>query len=500
MDKKIGGFIANGVHIIHGQPGSGKTAFILQIAAACGCPCLIVTCEMTPLELFRRIIARATGTFLGRLKTGELTPDAAMRLAYQALETCPDLYLMDSTRSYALPSDILEASKEIQKRSGVGHFLLVVDSVHAWAGGDEESGETEYDKLNSHLMTLGRMAAGLKCGILAVAERNRASMKLNGQNSSAGTRKFEYGGDTVFGLERNQEEKPDGEGMVNVKLHVSKNRNGELGEIALRFHGATQTFKEEYTTTHEKHTRNGAGHGGGGYLRAAHRRRRHQAALHALLAERRERQGEMGNPTTRYPTNDELAEWFSQGSNGIGRIGGPISGNLETLDFNRPGIYDEYEYLCDNNGLGDLVRSLPLVQTPKDGRHLYYRCEEPVNGDLKLAYWWKPGTEGVNKARLHHGEWVEKAILIETRGDKGYAVAPGSPLTCHPTGNPYAPLRGMFTDIPTISAEERRALLSLARMMDSAIEDEQIVTGQPPVYPRGREEAARRRLQRARGL
>src|SRR5690349_126228 len=72
LDQELGGALTPGVHIAHGQPGAGKTAFALQAATRCDCPCLYVTAEMSPLELLRRIAARVTETFLGRLKSGEL--------------------------------------------------------------------------------------------------------------------------------------------------------------------------------------------------------------------------------------------------------------------------------------------------------------------------------------------------------------------------------------------------------------------------------------------
>ena len=65
LDDALGGVLAPGLHIVHGQPGTGKTALGLQIAARCGARSLFVSCEMAALELLRRHTARETGTFLG---------------------------------------------------------------------------------------------------------------------------------------------------------------------------------------------------------------------------------------------------------------------------------------------------------------------------------------------------------------------------------------------------------------------------------------------------
>src|SRR5215210_4712782 len=64
-------------------------------------PALFVTCEMSPLELLRRITARVTETFLGRLKSGEYEPGRVVRLAQEACQTATDLALMDATTAPA---------------------------------------------------------------------------------------------------------------------------------------------------------------------------------------------------------------------------------------------------------------------------------------------------------------------------------------------------------------------------------------------------------------
>ena len=110
IDREMGGALCPGVHIVHGQPGAGKTAFTLQVATSCGCPCLYVTCEMAPLELLRRHTARVTRTFLGRLKNGELTPLDSLLLARRACTEAPLLAMCDATRSYASPRWMLDAA------------------------------------------------------------------------------------------------------------------------------------------------------------------------------------------------------------------------------------------------------------------------------------------------------------------------------------------------------------------------------------------------------
>lgn len=248
LDKELGGCFAPGLHIAHGQPGAGKTAFALQVAANCGCPCLYLTCEMAPLELLRRLTARSTQTFLGRLKSGEMPPRDSLELARRAVATVPHLALVDGTRAYASPSYLHECAQIVRAQAGgerPKHLLLIVDSLHAWAESAPPCGATEYDTLNAALLSLKRLATTLGCPILAIAERNRGAMTGGGLSAGAGSRKIEYGAETVLDLERGEGAREDMAGEVEIKAKFCKNRHGAAGRaVSLKFHGALQRFQE----------------------------------------------------------------------------------------------------------------------------------------------------------------------------------------------------------------------------------------------------------------
>jgi len=243
LDRELGGALAPGVHAIHAMAGTGKTAFALQMAASSGSPSLFLSCEMSALELFRRIAARSTGTFLGRFKSGELEPEASSALARQAAEAAPYLSLADATLAAASP-DWLRQAAEITRGTS-DHLLVVVDSVHSWAEALAGDGVAEYEVLNAGIAALRQLAARLDCAVLAIAERNRPSMKAGGLSAAAGTRKFEYAAATVLDLSRDLTKPPDAAGEVVVTLTIAKNRNGAAGrKLELLFHGALQRFRE----------------------------------------------------------------------------------------------------------------------------------------------------------------------------------------------------------------------------------------------------------------
>ncbi|MEN6356410.1 MAG: phage/plasmid primase, P4 family [Armatimonadota bacterium] len=162
-----------------------------------------------------------------------------------------------------------------------------------------------------------------------------------------------------------------------------------------------------------------------------------------------------------------LRGWFSLGNHGIAIIGGAVSGNLERIDFDLPGSCKAWADLAKECGYGELIESLPLVRTPRSKQcyHLYYRCESPVQGNQPLARYLDP--DGKVK------------VAIETRGEGGYTIAPGSPVEVHPTGNPYILVRGDLCDIPVISADDREALLEIARSFNEYRPDDKVASARP---------------------
>src|SRR5439155_17035026 len=63
-------------------------------------------------------------------------------------------------------------------------------------------------------------------------------------------------------------------------------------------------------------------------------------------------------------------------------------------------------------------------------------------------------------------------VLIETRGEGGYALAPGSPGACHETGGEYRHLSGpKVSQVQDVSPDEREVLLRCARYFSRVAEE-----------------------------
>jgi len=138
---------------------------------------------------------------------------------------------------------------------------------------------------------------------------------------------------------------------------------------------------------------------------------------------------------------DEVEGLFT-GANvkGLAIICGAISGGLEVIDVDTKhdttgSLWDELRALIEDN-LPELYSRLVIAQTKSGGYHIYYRCSS-IAGNLKLS---------TKKNR---------EVLIETRGEGGYVVAPPT------TGYKY--IQGELGNIPTITPEEREILFSTSK-------------------------------------
>jgi replicative DNA helicase len=177
---------------------------------------------------------------------------------------------------------------------------------------------------------------------------------------------------------------------------------------------------------------------------------------------------------SRKATAAEINGWFGNGaSRGWAIIGGKVSGNLEILDFDEPELLEPFRELVKDHQ-PDLLKRLPRVATPSGGRHIYYRCSM-IEGNQKLAMREvevPPETKG---AFHRNGKHYKLVTLIETRGEGGYVVAPGSPPECHPSGKLYELLNGDLTAIPEITTDERDLLLSCARSLTETVRDADVI-------------------------
>lgn len=174
---------------------------------------------------------------------------------------------------------------------------------------------------------------------------------------------------------------------------------------------------------------------------------------------------------TERPTEAQIEHWYDWNDrSGVGLLCGAISGGLEMFEFEgravEAGFFDRWIGACTAAGLDDLLdRVLEGYQehTPSGGVHILWRCPD-VPGNTKVAR----DRDGI--------------VLIETRGEGGFTIIAPSGGTVHPSGKPWTLARGGFDTIADITADERAALVDIARTFDDYRPDD-IAPPAPPTPP-----------------
>ena len=138
----------------------------------------------------------------------------------------------------------------------------------------------------------------------------------------------------------------------------------------------------------------------------------------------------------RIPQEHQIVEWFSKPEDAICIVTGQVSGNLEMLDFDRGG--DRFEGWKEQIP-SELFARIVIETSQSGGKHVIYRCTEPINGNMKLAMGFRDGA---------------LVTLIETRGEGGLFL-------CAPTLG-YSLEQKSLTEIPVLTPQEREILLETA--------------------------------------
>ncbi|MFF3643427.1 phage/plasmid primase, P4 family [Streptomyces sp. NPDC002564] len=190
-------------------------------------------------------------------------------------------------------------------------------------------------------------------------------------------------------------------------------------------------------------------------------------------------------------TTEQLHTWFDGGHPGLGIILGAVSGGLEMIEFEGRAIdenvHDAYGEIVEASGLGDIWNAIKrgyCERTPSGGYHLIYRVDGgSVLPNTKLARRTAAPDELNGQERAVLAEKPAKVFfrdLIETRGEGGFVVTAPSHGPVHETGRPWELATGGPASIATITADERDALHTIARMLDTTASSE--VAKQEPAH------------------
>lgn len=176
-----------------------------------------------------------------------------------------------------------------------------------------------------------------------------------------------------------------------------------------------------------------------------------------------------------FKNSDEMIfKWLNMRFPAFCLLTGETSNNLEVLDFDtlsdKTTVFETFRYVA-----GDFIKDMPIVTSGGGGVHLYYKRENNAKS-TKLAYKFDQGKKEENDKVFLSSALKQKRtvksdyqIVIETRSDKSYIVAP---FSLHKSGKLYLPnvsVENFVSSIPTLSESEVLKLHEIAKTFNEFV-------------------------------
>lgn len=251
LDNRIGG-LQEGLSLLAGAPGVGKTTLALQTAGHVSrfAPCVYVTFENSPLNLSLKAICAHGG--VNPLDVARGTADLQKLHAGAASwrEIASRIALIEGTAALSV-AQIRATALRAMNRHKSDRCLVIVDYLQLMAKASAElrGMATVRERVETLGAMLRELSTRLRSPVLALASQNRAEGRYGADKGSAelGSLKesgdLEYGADLVLFLTPAQGRQAIAPARA-VDLTIAKNRNGETGRIELIFRPDVGTLRE----------------------------------------------------------------------------------------------------------------------------------------------------------------------------------------------------------------------------------------------------------------
>jgi len=254
LDDALGG-LTEGLYLLGGPPGMGKTTLALQLAAQATreVPVVLVTFENAPAMLTLKALCAAGGLNPQDVARGQADL-ARLRAAAQAWQpVAARLALLDGSSRLTVAQVRAQALRAMQQH-GTSQCLLIVDYLQLWAkvAAELREGLAVRERVDLLGSALRELAARLHSPVLALSSQNRAQGHYgNGKGVAAldslkESGDLEYMADVVLFLTEAIERQARPPARA-VDLTIAKNRHGDIGKLGLIFRPDLGTLREEAT-------------------------------------------------------------------------------------------------------------------------------------------------------------------------------------------------------------------------------------------------------------
>lgn len=234
LDRTLAGFQKSNLIILAARPGTGKTAFALNMAQHMTVVSKkkvgFFSLEMSREELVDRLLVGQADIDAWKLKTGRLDQQDFLKLS-DAMGVLADANLFIDDTPALTVSEMRTRARRLKMEHDID--MIVVDYLQLAHGRTRDNRVTEVAEISQGLKNIARE---LKTPVLALAQLSRAiesrAEKTPQLSDLRESGSIEQDADVVMFLYRK-----DDNIRESVNLKIAKHRNGGMADIDLYFRG-----------------------------------------------------------------------------------------------------------------------------------------------------------------------------------------------------------------------------------------------------------------------
>ncbi len=248
LDRMTAGLQKSDLVIVAARPSMGKTALSINMAEhAVMTPgegaVLFFSMEMPADQIIMRMLSSLGRIDQTRMRTGDLKDDDWPRFT-SAVSQLKDksLYVDDSPA--LSPTEVRTRARRTSREAG-GLKLIVIDYLQLMRGSSDKQ-ENRTNEISEISRSLKAIAKEMKCPVIALSQLNRSlESRENKRPVMSDLREsgaIEQDADVILFIYRDEVYHPESEDKGKAELIVSKQRNGPIGGIKLKFTGPLTKF------------------------------------------------------------------------------------------------------------------------------------------------------------------------------------------------------------------------------------------------------------------
>lgn len=226
FDANFGGFTYGSLNVIAARPSVGKSLLACEIgirAAEQGRHVLVISLEMSDVEIAYRYLSRCSDVELCKFRTGDIK-QYVDHLERHELPECLHVWV----KPKATMQQIGAMVRCLKQRHG-SLDMVIIDYLGLMGG----ISSNQYERATGNSQEAKQLAVDENVAVVLASQLNREAEKSEATLANlALSGSIEQDADTIMFLHRDKEKAPH-----ELVVKLAKNRNGRLGSLKFEFEG-----------------------------------------------------------------------------------------------------------------------------------------------------------------------------------------------------------------------------------------------------------------------